>query len=452
MNTSQIYIAVSIAVLASIALLVLLTGKSRREDRLTPLAGLAFGFVLAGILFGDDRLIGHSLLGIGVILAVIDIFKKSKSNSAVRLHTMLPVVLLLALGGPIHRASASAQLSGGVVTEEITFSNGKIRLAGTLTLPSGDAPHAAVVLFSGSGPQDRDGATKTIPGYRPFAIIAEHLAHNGVAVLRYDDRGVGESSGEYIEATEPDFISDAETALRYLAGRKEIESKQVGVLGHSEGCLIAAKVAANNPQAAFVISLAGGAVDGYTLLLRQAERQGQAEGMSKERVAEIVQEQRRIFDLVLAKEWEELTEVVSATILKRLEALPKEKTAAIGDMNSFAKKRALRSVSAFQHPRYQFLLRHDFGKDWEKVSVPVLALFGELDVQCDASQNKVALKQALARNENDDVKIVIVPAANHCFMKARTGSMSEYATLPKDFAPGLLEAISSWLLEKNILK
>jgi len=452
MNTSQIYIAVSIAVLASIALLVLLTGKSRRESRLTPLAGLAFGFVLAGILFGDDRLIGHSLLGIGVILAVIDIFKKSKSNSAVRLHTMLPVVLLLALGDPIYGASASAQLSGGVVTEEITFSNGKIRLAGTLTLPSGDAPHAAVVLFSGSGPQDRDGATKTIPGYRPFAIIAEHLAHNGVAVLRYDDRGVGESSGEYIEATEPDFISDAETALRYLAGRKEIESKQVGVLGHSEGCLIATKVAANNPQAAFVISLAGGAVDGYTLLLRQAERQGQAEGMSEERVAETVQEQRRIFDLVLAKEWEELTEVVSATILKRLEALPKEKTAAIGDMNSFAKKRALRSVSAFQHPRYQFLLRHDFGKDWEKVSVPVLALFGELDVQCDASQNKVALKQALARNENDDVKIVIVPAANHCFMKARTGSMSEYATLPKDFAPGLLEAISSWLLEKNILK
>ena len=364
----------------------------------------------------------------------------------------LPKILLAALslaaGILMHGASVSAQPGIGPVTEEVTFNNGDIKLAGTLTLPSSGGSHAAVVLFSGSGPQDRDGATKTIPGYRPFAVIAEHLAHNGVAVLRYDDRGVGESSGEYIKATEPDFISDAETALRYLAGRKEIESKQVGVLGHSEGSLIAAKVAANNPQAAFVISLAGGAVDGYTLLLRQAERQGQAEGMSKERVAEAVQEQRRIFDLVLAKKWGELTEVVSAITLKRLEALPKEKTAAIGDLNSFAKKRASRSVSVFQHPRYQFLLRHDFGEDWAKVTVPVLALFGELDVQCDAAQNMAALKQVLARAGHEDVTVVVVPAANHLFIKARTGSMGEYAALPKDFVPGFLESISSWLRDK----
>jgi pimeloyl-ACP methyl ester carboxylesterase len=354
----------------------------------------------------------------------------------------------LIVGILITDASALAQPDIGSITEEVTFNNGDIKLAGTLTFPSDGRSHPAVVLFSGSGPQDRDGAIKTIPGYRPFAVIAEHLAHNGFAVLRYDDRGVGESTGDYIEATELDFISDAEAALRYLAGRKEIDSKQVGVLGHSEGSLIGAQVATSNPQVAFVISLAGGAVDGYTLLLRQAERQAQAKGMSKEKVTEAVKEQSRIFDLVIAKEWEELTEVVSATILKRLEALPEEKKTAIGDLDSFAKNRASRSVSAFQHPRYQYLLRHDFGEDWAKVTVPVLALFGELDVQVDAAQNKAALQQILARAGNDDVTIVIVPAANHLFVKARTGSMGEYATLPKDLAPGVLELISSWLRDK----
>jgi pimeloyl-ACP methyl ester carboxylesterase len=364
----------------------------------------------------------------------------------------LPKFLLASLslvaGLLMHGAAEAAQASIGSVSEEVTFTNGDTKLAGTLTLPSSGGSHTAVVLFSGSGPQDRDGAIKTIPGYRPFALIAEHLARNGVAVLRYDDRGVGDSSGEYIKATEPDFINDAEAALRYLAGRKEVESKQVGVLGHSEGSLIAAKVAANNPQAAFVISLAGGAIDGYSLLLRQAERQGLAEGMSKERVAEAVLEQRRIFDLVLVKKWEELTEVVSATILKRLEALPKEKTAAIGDLNSFAKKRASRSVRVFQHPRYEFLLGHDFGEDWAKVTVPVLDIFGELDVQCDAAQNKAALKHVLTRTGNNNLTTVVVPGANHLFIKARTGSMGEYATLSKDFAPGFLESISNWLCDK----
>jgi len=358
----------------------------------------------------------------------------------------LTKILLAAL--LMHGASVAAQAGMAPVTEEVTFTNGDITLTGTLTLPLGGGSHAAVVLFSGSGPQDRDGATKAIPGYRPFAVIAEHLARKGVAVLRYDDRGVGESSGEYIKATEPDFISDAETALRYLAGRKETKSKQVGVLGFSEGSLIAATVAANNPQAAFVISLAGGAVDGYTLLLRQAERQCLAEGMSKERVAEVVQEQRRILDLALAEKWQELTEVVSATTLKRLEALPKEKTAAIGDLSSFAKKRASRSVSVFQHPRYQFLLGHDFGEDWAKVTVPVLALFGELDVQCDAAQNEAALKHVLACAGNDNLTTVVIPDANHLFIKARTGSLGEYATLPKDFAPDFLESISNWLRDK----
>ena len=149
------------------------------------------------------------------------------------------------------------------------------------------------------------------------------------------------------------------------------------------------------------------------------------------------------------KEWGRLRGTVEEITLSRLKALPKERTAALGDLNAVASGKAAGSVRTFQHPRYQFLLRHDFGEDWIKVSVPVLALFGELDVQCDAAQNEVALKQALARGGNDDLTAVVVPAANHFFVRARTGSMSEYATLPKEFAPEVLESISNWLRQQN---
>ena len=132
-------------------------------------------------------------------------FKFADRVSEGGLLKILLAALSLAAGILIPDAAALAQPDIGLVAEEVTFKNGDIKLAGTLTLPSGGNSHPAVVLFSGSGPQDRDGATKTIPGYRPFAVITEHLAHNGVAVLRYDDRGVGESAGDYIKATEPDF-------------------------------------------------------------------------------------------------------------------------------------------------------------------------------------------------------------------------------------------------------
>jgi pimeloyl-ACP methyl ester carboxylesterase len=349
-------------------------------------------------------------------------------------------------------SSPVPQTAGDVITEQVTFANGEVTLSGILTLPSGNGPHSAIVLISGSGPQNRDGESKALPGYRPFAIIAEHLTQNGFAVLRYDDRGVGRSSGDYLAADESDFIQDAQAAVEYLLARKDIASDQVGVLGLSEGSMIAAHIAGHNPRVAFVISVAGGAVDGYGLLIRQAERQAQAEGRNKEEVAQIVQDQRRIFDLVLAQKWEELQKVVGEVTLKRLRALPKEKAAAIGDLEVVARQRAVQSMRVFQMSRYQFLLAHDFGKDWEKVSVPVLALFGELDVQVDAAQNKTVLQQALQRGKNDNVTIRVIPGANHLFLKAKTGSMSEYSTLSKEFkefAPGFLDAISDWLRPKS---
>ena len=367
--------------------------------------------------------------------------KAMDASQSLYLRTATFVTILL----PVCSASLSVQAAETGINEEITFTNGRVTLAGTLTLPPCPGRHPAVFLVSGSGPQDRDGATGAIPGYRPFAAVAKHLATNGIAVLRYDDRGVGESSGNYGAATEPDFVNDARAALEFLLARSDIDAKRVGIVGQSEGGMIAAMVAAADSRPAFVISLAGPAVKGDELLLRQAERAAQAEGMSPSMVAEVAREQRRILELALEKNWKELKAVVHAATLRRLDTLPEEKKALIGDIEAFAARKAAQSLRTFQHPRYQFILAHDTAEDWAKVKVPVLAVFGELDVQCDAAQNAAGLRQALARGGNEDLMIKVIPSANHLLVKAKTGSMREYTTLPKDLAPGLLEIITEWV-------
>ncbi len=165
--------------------------------------------------------------------------------------------------------------------EEVVFQNGDVTLAGTLTLPAGDGPFPALILLSGSGQQDRDEALAIVPGYRPFREIADTLTRQGIAVLRYDDRAVsGSTGGDLAAATSADFADDAEAALRFLQGRADIDSKQIGMLGHSEGGILAAMVAARNLDVAFVISMAGTAVDGYETLLKQVERLALASGAS----------------------------------------------------------------------------------------------------------------------------------------------------------------------------
>ena len=157
------------------------------------------------------------------------------------------------------------------VEEEVTFGHDDVTLAGTLSLPEGDGPFPAVILFNGSGQQNRDSELPFVPGYKPFRVIADHLARNGIAVLRYDDRGVGGSTGDLDNVTTADFADDGEAALDYLLSRTEIDPAQIGLLGHSEGGIIAPMLAARRPDVAFAISMAGNAVSGYDTVIRQAE-------------------------------------------------------------------------------------------------------------------------------------------------------------------------------------
>jgi uncharacterized protein len=352
---------------------------------------------------------------------------------------------LPALGG----APVQSLFTGEAVTEEVAVTNGNVILAGSLTMPFLDGLAPAVFLVGGGDRQDRDGARASIPGYRPYAMIAERLSRYGFAVLRCDTRGVGKSTGNNATATESDFLSDSEAAIECLRTRPGIAINRVGVLGLSEGALIAPLLAGKNPHVAFVISAPGYAASGRTLLLRSREREAAAEGKSPEEVAQLVQEQRQILDLSLAGNGEALTDYLKETTLKHLLALPADKRAAFGDLEAAAEKKAAESAKFLQGPRFQWFLAHDFGEDWARVSVPVFALFGELDLRCDAAQNQLALKQALARGGNTNLQSVVLPAADHLFLRVRTGSRTEYATSPREFARGFLESITVWLLSRK---
>jgi hypothetical protein len=335
------------------------------------------------------------------------------------------------------------------VEQEVTFQNGDITLAGTLTLPEGDGPFPALILLSGSGQQDRDESLSLAPGYRPFREIGDTLTRQGVAVLRYDDRGIGGSTaGDLAAVTSADFADDAEAAFNFLQGRADIDGQQIGFLGHSEGGILAPMVAARNPDVAFVISMAGSAVDGYDVVLKQVERLALARGESAADVAAAVAWQKEILDLTKSQDWTALDAAMGEIAQAQIAALTEEQKAAMGDVNAVAQQQLAAQMQSLQSPWYQFFLSHDPAQDWAQVTAPVLGIFGGNDTQVDAEQNSTALQAALESAGNADVTIQVLPTANHLFQDATTGGVDEYATLPPQLMPEFLEAISQWLLAR----
>ncbi len=339
------------------------------------------------------------------------------------------------------------------VTEEVTFENTAdasgepITLAGTLSLPEGDGPFPAVILISGSGAQDRDESLLPIAEIKPFALIADYLTRQGIAVLRYDDRGVGGSGGDPTTANSADLATDAEAALDYLLTRPEIDPAKIGLLGHSEGGLIAPMIAARRADVAFIVSLAGPAVNGLDLLIRQNERLMAASGATQEQIDTQVANVQEWALLTAAEDWEGLEASMIEDAIAQIEALPEEQRAGITDPAAYAA-----DLAAQQMPQFQNWLRYFFAYDprgdWEQLSVPALALFGDNDVQVDADQNATALQTIVDEAGLEDVTIVRFPTANHLFQDAITGGVEEYGTLPQEFIPDLLPTISEWILTR----
>jgi pimeloyl-ACP methyl ester carboxylesterase len=331
------------------------------------------------------------------------------------------------------------------LAEDVTFENGDVTLAGTLTLPDGDGPHPAVVLVTGSGPQDRDESLAPLTTFKPFLDLADALTRAGVAVLRYDDRGVAQSTGDFAAATLDDFVTDAAAAIEYLKGRPEINTGQIGMLGHSEGGYVAARLGATNPDVAFLIAMAGPGASGADVLLVQNERILRASDASDALIQSQLDMLNAIFPLVEASDWEAVEQVIYDTAIIQYNLLTPEEQAVIGEPEPYANMQTASFMAGYQTEWFRTFLTYDPAPDWAQTTVPVLAILGELDTQVDADQNAPLIEAALTEAGNEDFEIVVLEGANHLFQKAETGSPQEYGALEAAYIDGFLSTIVDWL-------
>ena len=325
------------------------------------------------------------------------------------------------------------------IEEEVTFQNGNITLVGTLTLPEGESPFPTVVLISGSGAQNRD---EDVFGFKIFRVIADNFTRSGIAVLRYDDRGVGNSTW-VPNATSEDFARDVEAAVKLLKNRSEIS--KIGLLGHSEGGIVASMV--ESDDVSFIILMAGPAIKGDELLIAQLGLLLRAENISEERLQKQKELQNKTFAAVRSGEgWDELEEEMRQMIRNSIDELPEDERKDIVNAEEFINATVNPQMALSKSAWFRFFIDYDPSQALRELTVPVLAIFGELDLQVPAEMNKAAIEKAL--ENNTDATIVVLPKANHLFQEAVIGSITEYAELEKDFVPGFLDLMTEWILER----
>ncbi len=312
-------------------------------------------------------------------------------------------------------------------------------LAGTLTYPKSGAPFPAVILITGSGPQDRD---ETLFAHKPFLVIADHLTRTGFAVLRVDDRGVGGSTSPKKGAeTTDDFATDVLAGVDFLKKQPDIDPKRIALVGHSEGGLIAPMVAAQSSDVAAIVLLAGPGVSGLEILREQIPAGARASGASEDDAIKARDRSIALFDAVIRNADDETLQRLARDIVVLQAGPAAENPGAQAQVDSSAK--ALKAQ--FSSPWFRRFLVLDPADNLRKVKVPVLALNGALDKQVIPEQNIPRIESALKDAGNPDATTRVLPGLNHLFQTATTGSGAEYATIEETFAPAALDAMTQWL-------
>jgi fermentation-respiration switch protein FrsA (DUF1100 family) len=312
--------------------------------------------------------------------------------------------------------------------EDVSYENKvqNVTLAATLTIPSGKGPFPAVVLITGSGPQDRD---ESLLGHKPFLVLSDHLTRHGIVVLRADDRGTAKSTGDFATATTADFATDTEAGVAYLKTRPEVDPHKIGLIGHSEGGIIAPMIAARNPDVAFIVMMAGTGVRGDEILVAQVQAIAESTGKSHEEAALDAVHEREILTLIETE--------------KDPAALDKELKTKLADQVPEAQ--AGGAIKTLTSPWFRYFIAYDPATALRKVTCPVLAINGEKDTQVPAKLNLPALRKALDQAGNKHYEADELPGLNHLFQTAKTGSPSEYAQIEETISPVALDKISSWI-------
>jgi pimeloyl-ACP methyl ester carboxylesterase len=316
------------------------------------------------------------------------------------------------------------------VDSDVYFYNDSIRLAGTLSLPDTNNAFPAVIFISGSGTQDRD---ENVMGFKIFKTLAKYFIENGYAVLRYDDRGAGDSDfAQPDKASTADFAQDALSAFKFLRSRENIIIDQIGLLGHSEGSIIANRIAARNDDVAFTIMMGGPTLDGYNLLLEQTRAISEAQGKSAKKVNSTMKANKKIYREVMKEltNWERVKNLINEGL----------QAAGVNGSQTLLEQQ----LKMIKSPWFQYYLNYDPANDLEKVNCPVLAIYGENDTQVPPKSNIQKLKKIKQNNKETLITIEKIDDANHLFQKSETGSPTEYQNAPKEFVDDFPKTIINW--------
>lgn len=330
-------------------------------------------------------------------------------------------------------------------SEDIYFTNfeaDSIKLAGTLTLPKNNAKPAVAILISGSGPQNRN---EELLNHKPFLVLADYLTLNGIAVLRYDDRGFAKSEGDFKAATSFDFASDVKAAVVYLKTRTDIDTSKIGLIGHSEGGLIAPMVASKpEHKIAFIVSLAGPGVNGAKILETQSRRAGELAGTPEAFLIENEKLAHIIYDIILS---ETDKEIIKSKITKSINDYKDNNPAS--PLAPYITNAMIRQQLSILKSEWLLSFIRTDPKDFlQKTTCPVLALNGSKDFQVVPKINLEGIKKGLEIAKNKDVTIMELEGLNHLFQTAETGSLQEYGEIEETFSPTALEIIKNWILER----
>ncbi len=331
--------------------------------------------------------------------------------------------------------------------EQVSFANpfAKIQLAGTLTLPKEKtrSEHPAVILVSDNGPQDRDA---TDFDHRPFAVIADYLTRQGIAVLRYDDRGTGKSTGEHAFGHTRDFATDAWSAVDFLSRHSDIDGNKLGIIGHGEGALIATMVAEKRRDIAFIVMLAAPALRGDATLLAQTEALGIACGVGDHTRGLLAEFSAALYDLLIGDPVAAAAEAqrLGAELQKSVAALPAQDADKLGEVGI-----ALDSqIKSLETPWFGRYVAHDPGPGIAALTCPVLALYGETDLEIPAGIHLPAMERHLKKAGHADSEVRQLRRLNHRFQETENGRPTLYGTFDETFSPDALRALSAWLKDR----
>ena len=424
---------------AKLRLAVIITGNcdSARRAFLNIIDQATGNIPCDDIIYSNDS-VTVSLKGLGIkIKGVVDLTGNILESHFMQAGASFPVTFTRVGKLPELLRPQEPKPPFPYSAEDITFENktAGIRLAGTLTIPDKKGKHPAVILVSGSGQQDRN---EEIGRHKPFWVIADYLTRHGIVVLRYDDRGIGGSGGNFDLSTSGDFAGDVLSGIVYLKGRKEINADQIGIIGHSEGGVVASIAASESDNVAFIITLAGLMKNFEDVVLEQLLDQSRQQGRNEEDIELERNWRMSIYDIAKEK-----TDSAAAAkkLWKLFDRLPD------GDKKrlNWPRGRHESQIAQVLEPWWRYNLSLDNRSILMKVKCPLLALYGELDRQVNADENIPFVEETLKKAGNGHFEIMKMPGLNHMFQKAGTGSEYEYIRIEETISPEALQLMCGWI-------